>query len=64
LSTSSRCPTCELPRRPRTEVRGGGQRIEGLSTDRLRKVGEYEKTHKDRETLIGQIDRKIRANNS
>ena len=40
------------------------KRIEGLSTDRLRKVGEYEKTHKDRETLIGQIDRRIRANNS
>jgi hypothetical protein len=40
------------------------KRIEGLSTDRLRKVGGYEKTHKDRETLIGQIDRKIRANNS
>ena len=40
------------------------KRIEGLSTDRLRKVREHEKTHKDRETLIGQIDRKIRANNS
>jgi hypothetical protein len=40
------------------------RRIEGLPTDRLRKVGGYEKTHKDRETLIGQIDRRIRANNS
>jgi hypothetical protein len=40
------------------------KRIEGLSTDRLRKVREYEKTRKDRETLIAQIDRKIRANNS
>jgi hypothetical protein len=50
---------------PRTEVRGGGLKGDkGLSTDRLRKVGEYEKTHKDRETLIGRIDRKIRADNS
>jgi hypothetical protein len=40
------------------------KRIEGLSTDQLRKVREYEKNNKDRETLIGQIDRKIRANNS
>jgi hypothetical protein len=40
------------------------KRIEGLPADRLRKVREYEKTHKDRETLIGQLDRKIRANNS
>jgi hypothetical protein len=40
------------------------RRIEGLPTDRLRKVGGYEKNNKDRETLIGRIDRRIRANNS
>ena len=40
------------------------KRIEGLPAEQLRKVREYEKTHKDRETLIAQIDRKIRANNS
>jgi hypothetical protein len=27
-----------------------------------RKVREFEKQNKDRETLVGQIDRKIRAN--
>ena len=40
------------------------KRIEGLPTEQLRKVREFEKTHKNRETLIEQIDRKIRANNS
>ena len=40
------------------------KRIEGLPAEQLRKVREYEKTHKDRETLIAQIDRKMRANNS
>jgi hypothetical protein len=40
------------------------KRIEGLSTEELRKVREYEKKHKNRETLIEQIDRKIRANNA
>jgi len=40
------------------------RRIEGLPAEQLRKVREYEKTHKDRETLIAQIDRKIRANNA
>ena len=30
----------------------------------LREVREFEKRNKDRETLIGQIDRKIRANNN
>jgi hypothetical protein len=40
------------------------KRIEGLSTDRLRKVREFEKNNKNRETLVAQIDRKIRANNS
>jgi len=40
------------------------RRIEGLPTDQLRKVREFEKNNKNRETLIEQIDRKIRANNS
>jgi hypothetical protein len=38
------------------------KRIEGVPTEQLRKVREYEKKHKNRETLIEQIDRKIRAN--
>jgi hypothetical protein len=38
------------------------RRIEGHSTEQLRKVREYEKNNKNRETLIEQIDRKIRAN--
>jgi hypothetical protein len=38
------------------------RRIEGLPTEQLRKVREYEKNNKNRETLIEQIDRKIRAN--
>src|ERR671910_2125231 len=40
------------------------RRIEGLATEQLRKVREFEKQHKNRETLIEQIDRKIRAKNS
>jgi hypothetical protein len=28
------------------------------------RCAEFEKQNKDRETLVGQIDRKIRANNS
>ncbi len=40
------------------------KRIDGLSTEQLRKVREFEKHNKNRETLIEQIDRKIRANNS
>jgi hypothetical protein len=40
------------------------KRIDGLSNDQLKKVREFEKNHKNRETLIEQIDRKIRANNS
>jgi hypothetical protein len=39
------------------------RRIEGLPTEQLRKVREFEKANKNRETLIEQIDRKIRANN-
>ena len=38
------------------------KRIEGLSTEELEKVREFEKQNKNRETLIEQIDRKIRAN--
>ena len=38
------------------------RRIEGLPSEQLKKVREFEKNHKNRETLIEQIDRKIRAN--
>src|SRR5215210_4867162 len=38
------------------------RRIDGLSNDQLKKVREFEKNHKDRETLVAQIDRKMRAN--
>src|SRR5215216_3151933 len=38
------------------------KRIEGLPTEQLKKVREFEKKHKNRETLIEQIDRKMRAN--
>jgi hypothetical protein len=38
------------------------RRIDGLPAEQLRKVREYEKNNKNRETLIEQIDRKIRAN--
>ena len=40
------------------------ERLEGLSAEQLRKVRAFEKHNKDRETLVGQIDRKIRANNN
>jgi hypothetical protein len=38
------------------------KRLDGLSKDQLENVREYEKQNKNRETLIEQIDRKIRAN--
>jgi hypothetical protein len=38
------------------------KRIDGLPAEQLEKVREFEKNNKDRETLIAQIDRKIRAN--
>jgi hypothetical protein len=38
------------------------KRIDGLPAERLKQVREFEKNHKDRETLVAQIDRKIRAN--
>jgi hypothetical protein len=40
------------------------ERLEGLPAEQLRQVREFEKQNKDRETLVGQIDRKIRANNN
>jgi hypothetical protein len=40
------------------------RRIDGLSNEQLGKVREFEKSNKDRETLVAQIDRKMRANNS
>jgi hypothetical protein len=40
------------------------ERLDGLSAEQLKKVREFEKQNKDRETLVGQIDRKIRANNN
>lgn len=36
--------------------------LDGLSEDELKKVRTYEKRHKNRETLVEQIDRKIKAN--
>ena len=38
------------------------KKLDGLSNDQLRKVREFEKQNKNRETLIEQIERKIRAN--
>ena len=38
------------------------RRIDGLPAEQLKKVREFEKKNKNRETLIAQIDRKIRAN--
>jgi hypothetical protein len=38
------------------------RRIDGLPAEQLKKVREFEKKNKNRETLIVQIDRKIRAN--
>jgi hypothetical protein len=38
------------------------KRIDGLPAEQLKQVREFEKGSKDRETLIAQIDRKIRAN--
>ncbi len=39
-------------------------RLEGLSAEELRRVREYEKHNKNRESLIDRIERKIRAKNS
>jgi hypothetical protein len=43
-------------------VEEAAKRLEGLSTDQLEKVGEFEKNNKNRETLIERIDSRIRAN--
>ena len=40
------------------------ERLDALTVEQLEQVREFEKNNKDRETLVGQIDRKIRANNS
>jgi hypothetical protein len=45
-------------------VEGISGRQEGLSTEELRKVREFEKQNKNRESLIDRIDRKIRAKDS
>jgi hypothetical protein len=37
------------------------KRLNGLSTEELRKVREYEKRNKNLETLIEQFDRKLKA---
>lgn len=37
------------------------KKLDKLSTDELRKVRNYEKQHKNRETLVEQIDRRIKA---
>jgi hypothetical protein len=39
------------------------KQLDGLTIQQLEQVREYEKQNKDRETLIEQIDRKIRTNN-
>jgi hypothetical protein len=38
------------------------RRIDGLTSEELEKIREFEKQNKNRETLIERIDRKIRAN--
>ena len=40
------------------------KRLDGLSAEQLRKVREFEKQNKNRETLIEQIERKITAKSS
>ena len=42
-------------------VKGIGERLEGLTAAEIRTVREYEKRNKNRETLIEQFDRKLRA---
>src|SRR5215208_3572445 len=45
-------------------VEGIVKQLDGLAIQQLEQVREYEKQNKDRETLIEQIDRKIRTKNS
>ncbi len=40
-------------------VEGVKDKLEGLSEDQLKKVRSYEKKHKNRKTLLEQLDRKI-----
>ena len=40
------------------------EKLDGLSTEQLKQVREYEQHNKNRETLTEQIERKIRAKNS
>jgi hypothetical protein len=40
------------------------ERLDALSVHQLEQVREFEKNNKNRETLVGQIDRKIRTKNS
>jgi hypothetical protein len=40
------------------------KQLDGLTIQQLEQVREYEKQNKDRETLIEQIERKIRIKNS
>jgi hypothetical protein len=40
------------------------ERLDGLTVHQLKQVRELEKNNKNRETLVAQIDRKIRVNNS
>jgi hypothetical protein len=37
------------------------KKLEGLSVEEIEKVRVYEKQHKNRETLLEQIDRKTKA---
>ncbi len=38
------------------------KRLDGLTVEQLKQVREYEKQNKNREGLVGQIDREIKAN--
>jgi hypothetical protein len=38
------------------------EKLDELSADELKKLREFEKRTKDRESLVERIDRKIRAN--
>jgi hypothetical protein len=40
------------------------KKLDGLTIQQLQQVREYEKQNKDRETLIEQIERKVRTKNS
>jgi hypothetical protein len=40
------------------------KQLDGLTIKQLEQVREYEKQNKDRETLIEQIERKVRAKNA